>query len=229
MSVAWVAVGATVVSGAYSASQQRSAGRDARIQGEQNAQSILDTALRNQEIQNEVADYNAGLTQAFYNSKARIIEETAQRNAELMTMEYEEELRRHIRGEVQLAGQIRSATAATGFQVNQGTPLIYMNNELDEAERERDYIETRGTLTVFNYLTEQQELADGARIEGQQKADQMRFNAAAEAEIYLNEQVGVSEATRAQGQSLYRQARSGSNATLIQTGVSVIGSIPTGD
>ncbi len=219
MSVAWVAVGTTVVGGLHAASEQRRAGREARRQGEENAEEIYQTALRNNELLLGAAHFNAGMTLEVANANAAAIERNALRNAELMTMEYEEELRRHIRLEKQLAGSIRASAGASGVQVNQGTPLLYLHNELDEAEREREFIRDRGKLTVFNYLTTEQEKADLMRLEGALNAEAIVFNAQTEAEIYLNEQVGVANATRRQGQDAYRSLRDQSYLTLANTAI----------
>lgn len=215
VTAAWTAVGATLHGAYESSSQQRDAANASRRISSENAADLLDTAIRNNVIQGDVANYNAAVSQEVGYANAAAVERNAQRVAGLMVFEYQEELRRHIRGEKQLAGSIRSQFSSSGFQTNQGTPLLYLHNELDEAERERDFVEQRGTLTVFNYLTQEQERADLMRFSADVNAEAILFNAAAESEIYLNEQVGLAAATERSGQNTADQLNAGATATAI--------------
>jgi len=217
VSVAVSALAVTVVSGVYNASVQRGAARDARRQGAANAASILGMARRNNELSLTAADFNADTTMMIAGANAGAIRRNAQRNAELLTIEYVEEIRRHVRGEKQLAGSIRSGAAATGFAVNQGTPLLFLSNELDEAETERNFIKDRGVMTVFNYLAQENDRANVIMMTGSLNAAAIRFNAGIEAEIYLNEQTGAADATRSRGNSAAKQLNAQSYGTILST------------
>lgn len=208
---------ASVAQGAYTASAQSSAGRDARRQGQANAQSILGMARRNNELSLTAADFNADTTMMIAGANAGAIRRNAQRNAELLTIEYVEEIRRHVRGEKQLAGSIRSSAAATGFAVNKGTPLLFLSNELEEAETERNFIKDRGVMTVFNYLAQENDRASVIMLTGTLNAAAIRFNAGIESEIYLNEQTGSANATRSSGNSAARQLNAQSYGTILST------------
>ncbi len=199
MSVAWVAVGVTVASGVYSHNEAQDAKGRANGIASQNAADLLATATRNNELNLQIADYNAAALKETGLANAVLIEENALRVADAMADQSVEEIRRHIRGEKQLAGEIRVQYGASGFQVNQGTPLHFLNTELNEAKNERDYMAETAKQTIFNYVeTEKARAAESIRA-ANEAAEATLFNAGVQAEIYLNEQVGLAAQTQRSG------------------------------
>jgi len=209
MSVAWVAVGATVVSGAYSASNARKAGRE-------NAANIEAMARRNNALQLGIAEHNANLLIEQSHTNALAIEDNAYRTAELLTFEYEEVFRRQIRDEKQLAGEIRAQFASSGFEVNRGTPYKFLHSELNEAETVREYDRDVAKLTITNVIEQGNREAQATREAGIGEAHAIQNIAALEAEIYLNEQLGAASSSISNGNAA-------SNRILTSTAVSAIG------
>jgi hypothetical protein len=112
-----------------------------------------------------------------------------------MVLEANEEIRRHVRGEQQLAGTIRSQFGSSGFNVNRGTPLRFLHNELDEAERGRNYLVKRATLTVSNYLHQEYDRAAIISLEAELNAGSILYNEEANSSIYLSEAISRANAT----------------------------------
>ncbi len=211
----------SVAGAAGAASDARRAGREAQEAARANAADLLQLANDNTAIQADVAAYNAGVILAIGSANAAAVERNAARNIELMVLEFSEELRRHKRGEKILAGQVRSQFSSSGFQVNKGTPLTFLHNELDEAETERNYIRDRGTMTVFNYGEQERERASIIRLTASLNASSVIFNQEANSQIYLNEALNEANSITRGGESARTRANNQSDRIL--TGAAVTG------
>lgn len=182
------------------ANSLRDSADEAREAARFNATALLSLAGKNTAVSAGAAAYNSDVVLQIGAANSSRVKANAVRNGELMTIELEEELRRHIRGEKQLAGTIRAQYSGTGFNVNTGTPLRYLHDELDEAERSRNYLAKKGRISVANYLMQEFDRASLIELESVLNAEAILFNQEAESSIYLNEAIAQASATRRGGE-----------------------------
>ncbi|MCP3868903.1 MAG: hypothetical protein GY703_12560, partial [Gammaproteobacteria bacterium] len=100
---------------------------DIRGFGEFNSANILGVGAVNAAAIRDVGEINA-----------EYIERSTERNIMLYGLQADEDVERHVRAEKQVAGDIRARASGSGIQVNRGSPLQFLNAQVDEGIRQRD-------------------------------------------------------------------------------------------
>lgn len=185
--IAW-AIGSALVSlySGYSAGQAAKAGgsaaqaaayenaSDIRGFGEFNAANILGVGAVNAAAIIDVGEINANY-----------IERSTERNIHLYGLQAGEDLNRHVRAEKQVAGDIRARASGSGIQVNTGSPLQFLNAQVDEGIRQREYMVLKHTETLYSMAEEGSDKAFVTRYTADKNAEVVMDNAEANAAMAL--------------------------------------------
>lgn len=153
----------------------------------ENASILIDVTDENIALGLEAAGWNAAQVEALGEYNAAAVERARDINAELMAIEALERMRQHILSEARTAGTIRAMNASSGLSANEGTPLYYLNDQMDEMLHSRKYTAMVDTKSVLGYIEQESTRADLIRLESSMQADAIRFNAAIEGEIARND------------------------------------------
>ena len=207
------------------------AGAAARNISFQNASEMLALAGQNAARSMDIAGINAAATRNIYYSNAGAVESTALRNGQLMMIEGAEKLRRHVRLEQYLVGDLRARQAATGWSVNEGVLVIYKEAEKDEMLRERKFIALQEELSLFTMLANAGEQGRVLRQTGDQLSNAMLASASIEREIMLSEAQALYSRMRREGELYFLQGQQygqGLDAQSGGGGLSVLGGAATG-
>lgn len=170
----------------------------------QNAQDMLSLANYNASLLGQVGAANAEAYRYVGELNAQAIEQSTMFNMALTKIETEEDLRRHLLQERQVAGAIRAGTTAAGIQVNTGTPMHFLSSQMHQAWLERKYIAQRGSLVLEKQYVEGKTGAFIAREEARIRGEVEMRNLAAQAELGLMESTYKALASMREG-SLYQQ------------------------
>jgi len=147
---------------------------DIRGFGEFNAGNILNVGAVNAQAIVDVGEVNA-----------TYIERSTERNIMLYGLQADEDVNRHIRAEKQVAGDIRARASGSGIQVNTGSPLQFLNTQVDEGIRQRDYMILKHTETIFTMAEEGKDKAFVTRFTSEKNAEVTMANAEANAAMAL--------------------------------------------
>mgnify|MGYP001823232025 CR=1 FL=1 len=186
--------------GLKAASSAKKGGQAAYEAAYANAQDILSLGLKNASALTSTASFNAGSVLRVGEANAQAIERAALRNMYLYGLQAGEERRRHIIQEKTTAGSIRAMAGASGVQTNTGTPLHYLNAQIDLGIRERRYGDLKAFWTLKNMQEEGEERAYITRLTASEQASVIEYNAAMQSEIMLAESQARAAASERQGQ-----------------------------
>jgi hypothetical protein len=170
--------------GAQSARRQGQAGYQ---QGVQNAQDALYFGQLNRQAQLEAAGHNAHMAMAIGELNAGYIERAGERNLKLYGIQSAEELRRHVLAEKMTAGQIRAMQSGTGIQVNTGSNLHYLNDQIDEGLNQRHFMMVRHAETKKSIRMDFEDRAYVERESARLQAETIMANGAIAADMALQE------------------------------------------
>jgi hypothetical protein len=178
---------------------------DIRGFGEFNSSQIL-----------QAGSINAGAIRDVGEINANYIERSTARNIGLYGMQAEEDVRRHFRAEVQTAGDIRSRAASSGIQTNTGSPLQFLNAQVSEGVRNRDYMVNKHNETLFTMAEDGKDRAFVTRYTADKNAEVVMANASANAATALaSAELSASQQERS-GDLAQQQAGVASSAAMIQ-------------
>lgn len=103
---------------------------------------------------------------------------------------------------------------AAGVQTNTGTPLHYLNAQVDLGIRERRYGDLKAFWTLKNMEEEGADRAGITRLTASEQASVMEYNAAMQAEMMLAESQARAAATERQGDLAYDQGQAQASSML---------------
>lgn len=183
----WVALGVSIFQGIQGRSSSRRAGRAAREAAFANAADLRELAGENADAYLYAGEVNAGAVEAVGEVNALAIERATERNMMLYAMQADEERRRMIIQQKQLAGAIRARTGASGVQTNTGSPRDFLVGQIKLGIMERRYSDLRTYWTLRNMAEEGSDRAHVTRFTAEQEAMVIRTNAEISADISLRD------------------------------------------
>ena len=147
---------------------------DLREFGSFNASNILSVGAVNAQAIIDVGEVNANY-----------IERSTERNLMLYGLQADEDVNRHVRAEKQVAGDVRARASGSGIQVNTGSPLQFLNTQVDEGIRQREYMVLTHTETIQSMAEEGSDKAFVTRYTADKSAEVTMANAEANAAMAL--------------------------------------------
>ena len=136
---------------------------------------------------NAAAQNNANVARSIGEANALAIQKSTLRNLQLQGLESNENLRRLEREGRWQAGEIRAMQAAGGISINSGSPLAYLNSEVSEGIRSRQFEAMKGIYTMLGMAEEGLTSSLLTIYSSQRNADVMEKNAAMQAEVTIAE------------------------------------------
>ena len=188
--MSWLTLGSLGLSlfQGFRSSQQAKAGASAGAsQAAYNAQQAGYFGQMNHAAMMEAAHINAGMTMAIADLNAGYIERAGERNLKMYGIQSAEEKRRHIRAEKMHAGSVRAAQSGTGIQVNTGSNLAYLHDQIDEGLRQRHFMMVRHAETKKSIKMDYMDRAYVTRESGRLQAEAIMANGAIGADMALAE------------------------------------------
>ncbi len=190
---------ASLYSGYKSSQAQREGGEAAREASYLNASDLRDLAHSNASAYRAAGAVNAGAIRTIGEANALAVENKTARNILLYGLQATEDRRRHVLNEQLTAGTIRAMGGASGVQTNTGSPLHYLNAQVDLGIRERRYGDIKAYWTVRNMKEEGEEQAHVIRLTADQQAMVTEYNASLQAELSLAESLRQATAMERSG------------------------------
>jgi len=216
-----IGAGVSIIGGSKQSSDLKEAREDAIRIGGENADDLIALTEANHALSEYAAGYTAGAIRHVGYANAGAVEQTADRNYQLMGLKtahtnYKMELETR-----QMAGDIRARVASTGISVNEGSPLHYLNQQVAEAEFDRKFTVGVEQLSALGYLADEKEKARLMRMDADQRADMTVFNEAISSEIAWNE-------AQAQAASMRRGAEMNARTLSIQANAALYSGLSNG-
>jgi hypothetical protein len=212
-----IGMGFQIFNGLRSYSQNKAAGQAGYQQGLYNSQQSSYFGQLNAGAMMEAAHINAGMTMEIGNLNADYILRAGERNLKMYEIQSEEELRRHIRAEKMHAGSVRAAQSGTGIQVNTGSALHYLNDQIDEGLAQRSFMITRHTETKKSIRMDFEDRAYVTRKSAELQAGAIMANGEIGAEMALAQSQYQSQQYLQAGQSALQQGNSAATGALLGT------------
>ena len=180
----------------------------------ENAAGLMDMTTKNNAIQTNLAEENAAAVWNVGYANAKAVEDAAMRTLAMRTIgtKYKAEqmwLARH-----HMMGEIRARTSATGISVNQGSPLHFLNEQAQLAERDIKMTIGMELLSTLGYMADQAERARLIKLETRQRVATMKRNVAAANEVAMNEAIARAAALRRGSQLTASGMRAQGNAAM---------------
>lgn len=215
-----LAIGGSIVSslwGGYSAKKSAEAGGEAAYEAAQsNAADLRGFGEFNAESLLQVGAINANAIIDVGEINAQYIERATDRNLSLYGLQADEDVRRHVIAERQVAGEIRARASGSGVQVNTGSPLQYMNSQVDEGIRQRRYMVVKHFETMKSMDEEGADRAYVTRYTADKNAEVTMANAEANAAMALaNAELAASQQETA-GELALEQGHIAGQSAMIQ-------------
>lgn len=211
-----IIAGASLYSG-YKASKAAKAGgaasqeaafanaADIRGFGDFNSSNILSVGAVNAQAIVDVGEVNS-----------QYIERSTERNISLYGLQADEDVERHVRAEKQVAGDIRARASGSGIQVNTGSPLQFLNAQVDEGIRQRQYMVLKHTETLYSMAEEGSDKAFVTRYTADKNAEVTMANAEANASMALaNAELSATQQERS-GDLAYQSGQIAGQSAMIQ-------------
>ena len=230
-------LGLSLFQGLRTSQRAQSAGQSAYNQGMYNAAQAGYFGQMNAAAHMEAAHINAAMTQEIGELNAWYIERAGERNLKLYGIQTEEEIRRHVRAEKMHAGTIRAMQSGTGLQVNTGSNLYYLEDQIDEGLRQRHFLavkhaETKKSMkmdfTDKAYVTRKGAAlqAEAIMANGAISADMAMFGAQQQAQSYMyNAQIQQQAGQQASSDALWGMLGSVGGWAFSEGGQSTLGNI----
>lgn len=161
---------------------------DAERLGAINAGAITGAAKNNAEMMRTIGYANA-----------QAIADSSIHNLRMYNIQSQEEIRLHKREERWHAGEIRAMQGSSGVMVNSGSPLAYLNAEIEKGIEERHYMQTRDAWAMLGLAEDglRQSLLTVQSANYNAKVTQ--DNAALQASVTIAEATAQAAAMRRQG------------------------------
>lgn len=201
--------------GLFGSSSEKRAGKAAREAAYANAADALHYAGLNSDIIKDAAYYNADSIRRVGDANANAVLNATYRNLFLYGFQADEEVRRHLLGEKSMAGKIRATAAAGGVQVNTGTPLYWLNSQIDEGIRQRRFMQNKHFYTMLNMKEEGEERAAIIKLTAHENANVVMMNAEAQADMHLLDAERQSRVMIREGDLAYSTSKANASAAMI--------------
>lgn len=203
--------------GGYKSSQaSRLGGSLARDAAYANAEDALALGELNANYVMQAAENNARSILTIGEVNANYVERSTQRNMMLFGLEADEDVRRFVRYEKVTAGAIRTMAGAAGVQTNTGSPLYYLNDQMNEGIRQRKFMTNKHLLTLWRMEQEGSDQAYIYRVTARENANVTLANAALQAEVTIAESLARAEAERRGGDIAYKTGQAQASAAMWQ-------------
>ena len=181
-----------------------------------NASDLRDLALFNSSGYREAGSVNANAIRVIGEANALAIERATARNVMMYGIQAGEDRRRHILQERLTAGSIRAMPGGAGVQTNTGSPLHYLNAQVDLGIRERRFGDIKAYWTIRNMSEEGADRAYVTRLDAEQRAFVTEYNAELQAEMSYLE--AMRQATAMERSGDVQQATGSANASAAMWG-----------
>ena len=195
---------ATAAASLYSGYKQKQAyekgGEASRWAAFENAGDLRDLAAYNSAGYREAGAVNAGAIRTVGEANAIADENSTARNMMMYGMQADEDRRRHIIQERVTAGNIRARTGASGIQTNTGSPLHFLNQQVQLGIAERKFGDDKAYWTLRNMYEEGAEKASVIRLTADQQAMVTEYNANLQAEMSYAEAMRQADAMERSGE-----------------------------
>lgn len=212
--------GASIVSGIAGMSAANKAAKNALAVGSANAEDLRSISGANAAELERIGALNAGAILGAADVNARSITEVARANSiaildatleniDLAREENVEMLRRHIKEDAALQGEIRATTGASGVRVGSGSPLEVLVDAAIGAYEERQYMGRIGAKQVRAMGNEGTRRAKLTMLDAEQRAQTMMSVAGMQAFV-------TQEEARANARIMVRDAEA--NAAAMERG-----------
>mgnify|MGYP001812600627 CR=1 FL=1 len=132
----------------------------------------------------------------------------------LYGMQADEEVRRHIYAEKMTAGSIRAMAGAAGVQTNTGSPLYYLNAQINEGLNQRQFMLNKHLQTMWTMDQEGQDKAYIYRLTASENASVIMANAELQAGVALAEAQARADAMRRSGDVAYETGQAQGSAAM---------------
>lgn len=220
LAVAGIMAGAQLVGGYLQSRSLKKGGQAAYEVAVQNAEDMLELSQNNAAMIGQVANINATAIRNVGYANGKAIEDIAFRNGQLMMIEGKENQRRMLREGRYHVGLVRAMQSSSGWNVNQGTPRIYKEDQKAEIDRERKYQGLKDELSLFTMLTNAGQQAEVTRFAADQEASALLATSGLQRQMMLAEsrvrydaiiregELGQSSSNRAAQNALYGGALS---------------------
>ena len=199
----WLIGGATAGAALYSGYKSRKAyeegGEAARDAAYANAGDLRDLAAFNAGGYREAGAVNANAIRTVGEANALAVERATDRNLFMYGITAMEDRRRHILQERTTAGTIRAMAGSSGVQSNTGSPLHYLNAQVDLGIRERRFGDLKAYWTLRNMREEGEDRAGVIRLTADQQASVTEYNANLQAEMAYAEAMRQAQAMERSG------------------------------
>ena len=161
----WIAAAVGIAASLYGASQASAAGERAeelmmeggalsKAASYANAADAEALGARNAGAINKAAANNAQMGREIGYANANAIADATLINLKLYSLQSNEEVRLHRREEKWHAGEIRAVVSSSGFAVNSGSPLAYLQSEITKGLQERTFMQQRSAHTMIGMADE---------------------------------------------------------------------------
>jgi hypothetical protein len=178
-----ISAGASLFGGYKAGQAAREGGEAAREASYLNAADLRDLAEFNSAGYREAGAVNAGAIRTVGAANELAVKNATARNTMMYGMQAEEDRRRHMLQERTTAGTIRAMVGASGVQTNTGSPLHYLNHQVDLGIQERRFGDIKAYWTLRNMYEEGTEKAAVIRLTAEQQAMVTEYNANLQAEM----------------------------------------------
>lgn len=152
-----------------------------------NAADLLHYTGLNADLLRKAAHHTAGAIANIGEANAAMIERITARNMALYRQQADEEVRRHVIGEKMVAGGIRAMTGASGLMTNVGTPLRYLETQVNEGMNQRQFMINKHKETLLTMKMEGEEKANIYRLTAHENAGMIIHNAEAQIGVMMND------------------------------------------
>jgi hypothetical protein len=208
-----IAAGIGILQGAFSlfgASQASKAGEEAeelmmeggalsRSASYANAADVVSLGALNAGAINKAAANNARMGREIGYANANAIATATVQNLNLYKIQSDEQLKLHRREERWHAGEIRAMIGGSGIQVNNGSPLTYLQSEISKGIEERQFMAMRDSYSMLGMADEGMKSSLLTVMSANYNAKVTEDNAALQAGVAMAEATAQAAAMRRQG------------------------------
>lgn len=206
----WIAAAAGVAASLYGASQSKKAGEEAEELMLEGGALSKSASYANAADVEGLGSMNAGaITGAAQNNAAMMrdigyangiaIADATLQNLNLYKIQSDEEVKLHRRGERWHAGEIRAQLSSTGVMVNSGSPMAYLQSEVQAGIQERHYMQQRDAYTMLSMADDGVKQTLLTVKEANYNAQVTQQNASLQAGVAMAEATAQAAAMRRQG------------------------------
>ena len=226
MPLAEILAGVSIVSSLFS-------GYSAKKSAEAGGEAAQEAAYANASDIRGFGSFNAGniLSVGAVNANAIVdvgeinsqyIERSTARNISLYGIQADEDVRRHVRAEKMVAGDIRARASGSGIQVNTGSPLQFLNAQVDEGIRQRRFMVIKHAETLYSMAEEGSDKAFVTRYTADKSAEVTMANAEANAAMAMaNAELTATQQERS-GDLAYETGQIAGQSAMVQGVTSAI-------